>query len=115
MAFLFCMLLFFSCGGSNIDKPISKSKNSSEIQFKDVTEEAGLGEFKHENGAFGAKWFPESMGAGGGFIDYNNDGLEDILLVGGDNWSEKDDNIVSALVLYKNKGGGFLMRFEINV
>ena len=99
MAFLFCMLFFIGCGGSNIDKPVLKSNDSNEIQFKDVTEEAGLGEFKHENGAFGAKWFPETMGAGGGFIDFNNDGLEDILLVGGNNWPDKSDSIVSALVL----------------
>ena len=106
MAFLFGMLLFFRCGGSDIDKSILKSKNSGKIQFKDVTEKAGLGEFKHENGAFGAKWFPESMGAGGGFIDFNNDGLEDILLVGGNNWPDKNDSIVSALELYKNEGDG---------
>ena len=106
MAFLFCMLFFIGCGGSDIDKMILKSRDSSEIQFKNVTEEAGLGEFKHENGAFGAKWFPETMGAGGGFIDYNNDGLEDILLVGGNNWPDKSDSIVSALVLYKNNGDG---------
>jgi len=100
------MLFFIGCGGSNIDKPVLKSNDSNEIQFKDVTEEAGLGEFKHENGAFGAKWFPETMGAGGGFIDYDNDGLEDILLVGGNNWPDKNDSIVSALVLYKNDGDG---------
>ncbi|HJM85844.1 MAG TPA: CRTAC1 family protein [Candidatus Marinimicrobia bacterium] len=106
MAFLYGMLLSFGCGGSDIDKPVLKSKYSSEIKFKDVTEEAGLGEFKHENGAFGSKWFPESMGAGGGFIDFNNDGFEDILLVGGNHWSDKEDNIVSALALYKNDGDG---------
>ena len=105
-AFLFCILFFIRCGGSDIDKTILKSRDSSEIQFKNVTEEAGLGEFKHENGAFGAKWFPETMGAGGGFIDFNNDGLEDILLVGGNNWPDKSDSIVSALVLYKNDGDG---------
>ena len=99
MALLFCMLFLIGCGGSDIDKPVFKSTNSNEIQFKDVTKEAGLGEFKHENGAFGAKWFPETMGAGGGFIDFNNDELEDILLVGGHNWPDKSDSIVSALVL----------------
>ena len=106
-AFIFCLLLFLGCGKSNSDKDVLKSQYSSEIKFKDVTEEAGLGEFKHENGAFGAKWFPESMGAGGGFIDFNNDGFEDILLVAGNNWPEKNDTIVSALELYKNDGYGF--------
>ena len=105
-AFLFCILFFIGCDGSDIDKTILKSRDTSEIQFKNVTEEAGLGEFKHENGAFGAKWFPETMGAGGGFIDFNNDGFEDILLVGGNNWPDKSDSIVSALVLYKNNGDG---------
>ena len=75
--------------------------------FTDVTVMAGLGDFRHDNGAFGQLWFPEQMGAGGGFIDYDGDGWIDILLVGGGVWAEysgRDD--VPGLWLYRNNGDG---------
>ena len=56
------------------------------IRFRDVTADAGL-VFNHEAGArTGHKWYPETMGAGGGFIDYDGDGHMDILLVNGRQW-----------------------------
>ena len=42
------------------------------IRFEDVTEKAGL-RFRHNNGAFGMKYLPETMGSGLAFLDYNND------------------------------------------
>lgn len=74
--------------------------------FTDVTAEAGLGEFRHETGAFGQKWFPETMGAGGGFIDYNGDGWPDVVLVGGGTWPGRGVDAVPALRLYRNDGEG---------
>ena len=41
----------------------------------------------HNNGAAGKKWLPETMGAGCAFIDYDNDGYPDILLVNGKDWT----------------------------
>ena len=100
-----CFLIILGCG----DKPSEKEPSSfvnSEVSFTDITLEAGLGDFKHENGAFGEKWFPEPMGSGGGFIDYNGDFWEDILLVGGGVWSESGREKVPALHLYRNNGNG---------
>jgi len=48
------------------------------IQFRDITSQAGI-HFIHNNGAFGKKWLPETMGPGCAFIDYDNDGYPDIL------------------------------------
>ena len=48
------------------------------IKFTDVTSEAGI-DFKHVTGAFGKKWMPETIGSGGGFLDYNNDGFVHIF------------------------------------
>lgn len=73
--------------------------------FTDVTEAAGLGAFRHETGAFGQKWMPESLGAGCGFLDYNGDGRPDILLVRGAVWPGQGQPI-PALELYRNEGGG---------
>ena len=65
--------------------------SESTLSFSNVTIPAGLGDFKHNNGAFGEKWFPEPMGPGGGFIDFNGDGWDDLLMVNHSSW-ENDDN-----------------------
>ncbi len=58
---------------------------AQQIHFRDVTAQAGI-HFTHNNGAFGKKWLPETMGPGCAFIDYDNDGYPDILLVNGEDW-----------------------------
>jgi hypothetical protein len=50
------------------------------IEFTDVTAQAGI-HFKHNTGAFGKKYLPETMGSGVCFLDYDNDGWQDILLI----------------------------------
>ena len=55
---------------------------AQQIHFRDITAQAGI-HFTHNNGAFGKKWLPETMGPGCAFIDYDNDGYPDILLVNG--------------------------------
>ena len=77
--------------------------------FTDVTQSAGLGDFRHETGAFGQKWMPESLGAGGGFIDYNGDRRLDVVLVAGAVWPERGAPI-PALELYRNEGDGTFSR-----
>src|SRR5262249_38576347 len=57
----------------------------TDLQFTDVTAAAGVA-FRHEAGATGKKWYPETIGAGGGFFDYDGDGWLDILLVNGRQW-----------------------------
>ncbi len=98
--------LFAACSGSG-DAPPGDASSSRGIEpgpgFTDITEQAGLGDFRHETGAFGEKWFPESMGSGCGFIDLDGDGRQDILLVGGGTWA---DSVSAALRLYRNEGGG---------
>lgn len=72
--------------------------------FTDVTSEAGLGEFRHETGAEGNFWMPETLGGGAAFLDYDNDGHLDILLVRGSRWVDGDT--MPALALYRNEGAG---------
>ncbi|MGH8458360.1 MAG: CRTAC1 family protein, partial [Nevskiales bacterium] len=48
------------------------------IQFRDVTQASGI-HFVHNNGAFGKKYLPETLGPGCAFLDYDNDGAQDIL------------------------------------
>ena len=42
--------------------------------------------FRHDSGAFGKKYLPETMGAGGAFFDADGDGAQDILLVNSMPW-----------------------------
>ena len=64
---------------------LALSAHAQQIQFRDITSRAGI-HFTHNNGAFGKKWLPETMGPGCAFIDYDNDGYPDILLVNGTDW-----------------------------
>ncbi len=89
------------------DPPAASSEGAKNaIQFTHVTEQAGLGGFQHVTGAFGDTWFPETMGAGAGFLDYDGDGWQDLVLVGGAAWPGRDDPPAQALRLYRNDGDG---------
>jgi hypothetical protein len=61
------------------------TRPSGPITFTDVTAQAGI-RFKHNSGAFGEKYLPETMGSGVCVIDYDNDGWQDILFVNSMNW-----------------------------
>ncbi len=58
------------------------SGQSPHVTLSDVTREAGIA-FRHDNGAAGRKLLPETMGAGVAFLDYDNDGHQDLLFVNG--------------------------------
>ena len=55
------------------------------FRLVDVTARAGIA-FEHNSGAFGGKYLPETLGPGCAFLDYDNDGWQDILLVNGMDW-----------------------------
>jgi enediyne biosynthesis protein E4 len=82
------------------------SPQSAAFPFRlaDVTASAGL-QFRHNNGAYGGKLLPETLGAGCAFIDYDNDGWQDILLVNGMDWPSHRRQR-STLRLYRNNRNG---------
>ena len=65
--------------------PAAPSRPSGPIHFTDITAQAGI-HFVRNSGAFGKKYLPETMGSGVCFIDYNNDGWQDILFVNSMDW-----------------------------
>ncbi len=79
--------------------------NDSQVKFTDVTEEAGI-RFEHNNGAYGKKYLPETMGSGGAFLDYDNDGWLDIVLVNSKSWPHRNDRNPSHHALYRNNRDG---------
>lgn len=80
---------------------------TGEIEFTDVTAQAGI-RFKHNSGAFGKKYLPETIGAGAAFIDYNNDGWQDILLVNSMDWPESKKRRSFPALYHNNKDGTFV-------
>ena len=74
------------------------------FRLTDVTAQAGIN-FRHNSGAFGAKYLPETLGPGCAFLDYDCDGWLDILLVNGAGWAgHKRER--STLRLYRNNRDG---------
>lgn len=78
------------------------------LPLADITKSSGI-TFVHDNGAAGEKLLPETMGSGVAFIDYDNDGDQDIFFVNSKAWPWKPGvgNIPSShCVLYENDGKG---------
>ena len=77
----------------------------AQIQFRDITAQAGI-HYTHNNGAFGKKWLPETMGPGCAFIDYDNDGYPDIILINGEDFPGHPHAGATTLKLYHNNHDG---------
>jgi hypothetical protein len=52
------------------------------VRFREISHEAGV-DFRHVNGASADKHLVETIGSGGPFFDYDDDGWIDIFLVDG--------------------------------
>ncbi len=74
------------------------------LQLMDVTRAAGLN-FTHHTGAFGSRYLPETLGPGCAFLDFDNDGWLDVLLVNGQDWPGHPKRR-ETLQLYKNNRNG---------
>jgi len=76
------------------------------LRFTDIAREAGI-DFVHVTGAFGQKWMPETIGSGGGFLDYDGDEWIDLLLVNSAEWPGHESGRPAPTArLYRNKGDG---------
>ncbi len=83
----------------------SVSVEIPEMIWTDITRSAGIG-FQHENGAAGEKLLPETMGGGCAFLDFDNDGDQDIVFVNSCRWPWDNRTIetVPTQALYRNDG-----------
>jgi hypothetical protein len=84
----------------------SKARGSGPLQFTDVTTQAGI-RFKHNSGAFGKKYLPETMGSGVCVLDYDNDGWQDILFVNSMDWPEHKTGKSYPALYHNNHDGTF--------
>jgi hypothetical protein len=82
------------------------ARPSGPIRFTDVTAQAGI-HFRHNSGAFGKKYLPETMGSGVCVLDYDNDGWQDILFVNSMDWPEHATGKSLPALYHNNKDGTF--------
>src|SRR5436190_10907728 len=67
-------------GGALPEVNASLAAEVPRATFHDVTTDAGI-KFTHATGARGEKLLPETMGGGCAFVDFDDDGDQDIVLV----------------------------------
>ena len=75
------------------------------VRFTDITRESGVS-FHHVNGASPDKHLVETMGSGGLFFDYDNDGWIDLFLVDGGSLADARVASQAKHRLYRNRGNG---------
>ena len=76
-----------------------------EASFRDVARQRGV-DFVHINGVSDEKFFPEIMGSGGLFFDFDDDGWLDIFLVDGGSFADPAVARRARHRLFRNRGGG---------
>ena len=84
---------------------LASAAGAQESHFVEVTEAAGI-DFVHENGAFGEKYLPETMGSGVAFFDADGDGDQDLLFVNSRRWPGHRSAPEPTAALYLNRGDG---------
>src|SRR5436190_2674467 len=95
---------------SKIAVPVTPESRQAEIpitKFTDVTKQAGIS-FVHNNGAYGEKLLPETMGGGVAFFDFDNDGHQDLLFINSTfwPWHIPEGKQATTAALYHNDGKG---------
>ena len=88
----------------NVEPSIARPEGP--IRFTDVTAQAGI-HFRHNSGAFGKKYLPETMGSGVCVLDYDNDGWQDILFVNSMDWPGHKSGKSFPALYHNNKDGTF--------
>jgi hypothetical protein len=89
-----------------VGQTAANTSGPSAITFRDVTQKAGI-HFVHNNGAYGKKYLPETMGPGVAFIDYDNDGWPDIFIVNGMDWPGHGGKHSTPRLYHNNHDGTF--------
>src|SRR5262245_7084080 len=87
---------------------VSSTSKTPDLQFSDVAADAGIQPTIH-NGGPKKEWIAEANGNGAAWLDYDNDGRLDVLIVNGSNM-ERLHRIVAGSVLAPQRDGVFLYR-----
>jgi len=98
------LLLFAACLPGPASEQVEEIPSA---KFTDITSKAGI-LFVHANGAFGDKLLPETMGGGEAFLDFDNDGNQDLLFINSGFWPGHipPGQKQPTMALYHNDGKG---------
>lgn len=99
-----CQLVGGVLGAALVPRISSGLQQQPGFRLVDVTRRSGL-DFQHNSGAYGGKLLPETLGAGCAFLDFDQDGWQDILLVNSMDWPGHEGT-QSTLHLYQNNRDG---------
>jgi len=101
------VLLAIACAAIVVAGPSATARRAESAPaaiFSDVTTSAGI-RFRHNSGAFGKKYLPETMGSGVAFFDADGDGFPDLFFVNAKSWPGQK-SAASRQALYHNNHDG---------
>jgi hypothetical protein len=101
-----CLVLFAAQAALPAVGAAQQTAPEKRIHFTDITRAAGI-RFVYNNGGFGQKYLPETLGPGVAFIDYDNDGWQDIFLVNGTRWPGHKGDATTPALYHNNHDGTF--------
>lgn len=112
LALTAALLAFAPTGGCQPARAVDPSQSqpasvsaTDRPLFTDVTRERGI-RFAHNGAATGRYYFPETMGAGVAFLDYDGDGKQDVLFLNGAPLPGYRAKAPMLPALYRNLGRG---------
>jgi enediyne biosynthesis protein E4 len=94
---------FLVCSAGQLRRTVRVS--AAQDIYTDVTAQAGI-HWRHVNGESQEKYLIEAMGGGVAFLDFDKDGLEDLLFVTGGETPKGKTGTPPRNALYRNLGGG---------
>ena len=110
LAFLICFLCL-ACNSTEETTPPTPLQRAapaaSSLRFVEVASAVGL-TWQHENGRSPQRYFPETMGGGGAFFDYDGDGDLDVYAVNGAFIAADPQDAVPVNQLFRNDGQRFI-------
>ncbi len=110
VSLIFRELVLEIAGASQGTNPVAKPQKERlipKVEFVDMAARAGLSSFRHVSGPMDNKeYIVESTGSGVALLDYNKDGLLDILLVNGITREGFPKGQEPTNHLYQNNGDG---------
>jgi hypothetical protein len=92
-------------GGAAVGGQAHRPGSTTAAQFTEATREAGI-DFRHINGTSPDKHLVETIGSGGLFFDYDDDGWTDLFLVDGGSFADPAVARRARHRLFRNRGNG---------